>query len=287
MRDSGVLDERDPLTDADHVCWVYDDPASFVHAAQRYLAVGLDNGERLLCVGDGMAAELRAAGEPFGSLDALMARGALSFAEVGATYAHGEPVDPADQWAFYDAAVRDARAAGYRGLRVVADVTALARTPAGRAGLVQWEHLADEFIASGSGMVAMCAYHRGVLDADAVADVTAVHPHVHAPLERPSFRIWFDDTHVVLSGTVDTFGADRLARILACSPVTGRTAVLDLSQLETVDVAGCRTLAAWARALAARGVRLRIQAAPRSVVRIWRLLGMDGPAPVTFAGAVP
>jgi ABC-type transporter Mla MlaB component len=286
VRDSGVLDEGAPLTDADHVCWVYDDPASFVSAAQRYLAVGLRKGERLLCVGDGMAGDLRAAGEPFGSVDTLMARGALTFADVGATYADGQPVSPADQWQFYDAAVREARAAGYRGLRVVADVTPLARTPAGRAGLVQWEHMADEFIASGSGMVAMCAYRRGALDADAVADVTAVHPHVHAPLDRPSFRIWFDDTHVVLSGTVDTFAADRLARVLAASPVPGRTAVLDLSRLETVDVAGCRALAAWARALAGRGVRLRIQGAPRSVVRIWRLLGMDGPAPVTFAGAV-
>lgn len=287
MRDSGVLDERDPLTEADHLCWVYDDPASFVDAAQRYLSVGLVKGERLLCVGDGIAADLRAAGEPFGSLDALAARGALTFDTIGQAYAEGPVLSPADQWAFYDAAVRDARGAGFSGLRVVADVTPLARTSAGRAGLVQWEHLADEFIASGSGMVAMCAYHRGALDARAVADVTAVHPQVHAPLDRPSFRIWFDTTHVVLSGTVDTFGAERLTRILACSPVTGRTAVLDLSRLEAVDVAGCRTLAAWARALAGRGVRLRIQGAPRSVVRIWRLLGMDGAAPVTFAGAVP
>ena len=60
MRDSGVLDERDPLTEADHLCWVYDDPASFVDAAQRYLSVGLVKGERLLCVGDGIAADLRA-----------------------------------------------------------------------------------------------------------------------------------------------------------------------------------------------------------------------------------
>jgi hypothetical protein len=30
VRDSGVLDERDPLTDADHVCWVDDDSASLV-----------------------------------------------------------------------------------------------------------------------------------------------------------------------------------------------------------------------------------------------------------------
>jgi hypothetical protein len=30
VRDSGVLDERDPLTDADHMCWVDDDSASSV-----------------------------------------------------------------------------------------------------------------------------------------------------------------------------------------------------------------------------------------------------------------
>jgi anti-anti-sigma regulatory factor len=286
VRDCGVLDARDPLTDADHVCWVYDDPESFVDAAQRYLAVGLTKGERLMCVSDGLAADLRAAGEPFGRLDALVDRGALRFGRVGAAYAECGTPNAADLRAFYDAAVRDARAAGFTGLRVVADVTPLARTAQGRTLLVQLEHLADGYIASGSGMVAMCAYRRGALDARAVADVAAVHPLVHAPLDQPSFRIWFDRTRVVLAGTVDTFGADRLGRVLNASPVCRPTAVLDLSRLELIDAAGCRTLAAWARALADRGVRLCLEGAPHSVVRIWRLLGLDGPAPVTFAEAV-
>jgi len=281
-----VLDERGPLAGADHVCWVYDDPASFTDAAQRYLAEGLARGQRLLCVSDGLEAELRVAGEPFGFLDDLVARGALGFWCVGDTYADDRPVSPAEQWAFYDRAVREARADGYTGLRVVADVTPLARTAEARAQLVRWEHLADEFIASGSGMVALCAYHRSALDADAVADVTAVHPHVHAPRERSPFRIWFDGTRVVVAGCVDTFGAARLASVLRSSPVAGPTAVLDLSELEVVDVAGCRTLAAWGRSLADRGTRLRIEGAPRAVVRIWELMGMEGQAPVSFAGAV-
>jgi anti-anti-sigma regulatory factor len=281
-----VLDERTSLAGADHLCWVYDDPASFVDAAQRYLAEGLARRERLLCVGDGLDVELRAAGETFGSIDALVAEGTLAFQRVGEAFVGGRPMNPADQWAFYDAAVRAARAAGYRGLRVVAEITALASSAAGRTGMVEWEHLADGYIASGSGMVAMCAYRRGALDADAVADVTAVHPQVHAPLDPPSFRIWFDASHVAVAGTVDTFGAARLARVLSTTRVAGPTAVLDLSELEIVDAAGCRTLAGWARSLADRGIRLRIQGAPRAVVRIWRLLGMDGPAPATFAGAV-
>jgi anti-anti-sigma regulatory factor len=286
VREPGVLDEWDPLTSADHVCWVYDDPASFVDAAQRYLALGLARGQRLMCVGDGLAADLRAAGEPFGSLDGLVAHGTLRFDTVDGAYAEGGVLSAADQWAFYDAAVRDARAAGFTGLRVVAELTPLGRTPAAREGLVRWEHLADEFIASGSGMLAFCAYRRGALDACAVADVAAVHPQVHAPLDLPSFRIWFDGPTLVLAGTVDTFSAGRLGRVLETSPVSGPVTVLDLTALDLVDVAGCRTLATWARDLHDRCIRLEVVGASPSVVRIWRLLGLDGAAPVTFPEAV-
>jgi ABC-type transporter Mla MlaB component len=135
-------------------------------------------------------------------------------------------------------------------------------------------------------MVAMCAYDRAALQADVLADVTSLHPQVHAPLDPPSFRIWFDGRRVALAGAVDTFAADRLARVLAASPVSRPTAVLDLSRLEGVDAAGCRTLAAWARALAERGVRLRIEDAPRPLLRLWQLLGLEGPAPVSFAEVV-
>ena len=37
---------------ADHVCWVYDDDATFDAAASEFLAGGLARGERLLCVGE-------------------------------------------------------------------------------------------------------------------------------------------------------------------------------------------------------------------------------------------
>jgi ABC-type transporter Mla MlaB component len=214
VRDSGVLDVRAPLTTATHVCWVYDDPECFVDAAQRYLALGLARGQRLLCVGDGLADDLRAAGEPFGPLDPLVADGTLRFETVSDAYAVGDVLSPAGQWAFYDA---------------------------------------------------------------------AVHPHVHAPLDPPPFRIWFDGSRLVVEGSVDTFAADRLARVLETTPAPGGTTVLDLSRLEVADVACCRILAGWARSLDERGGELRIEGAPRSVLRIWGLLGLAGRAPVTFA----
>ena len=282
MRLSGVLDEHDALAHADHVYWVYDDLASFTEAAQRFLADGLARGDRLLCVGDGLADEFRLAGEPFGSLDDLVARGALCFRGVSGTYADGQVVRADQQHAFYDAAVQAARDAGYRGLRVVADITPLARTAAGRAGLVQWEHVADEYIASGSGMVALCAYSRDALTEEALADVTSVHPQVHAPYRLPSFRIWFDGPRPALAGTVDTFAAERLARVLG-SPDPGPVAVLDLSGLEVVDAAGARVLARWAASLLDRGTAVHLPGAPSSLLRIWSLLGLHRRAPVVFA----
>lgn len=282
VRFSGVLAEQDRLAGADHLCWVYDDPASFVDAAGRYLAEGVARNERLLCVGDSLPAEFRAAGEPFGALDELIARGALRFTPIGAAYTGDKPLRPEGQRAFYDAAVRDARDAGFAGLRVVADVTPLAVADACRVELVRWEHLADEYIAGGSGMVAMCAYSRSALAEDAVADVAAVHPQVHSPRELPSFRVWFDDDRVAVTGTVDTFGADRLARVLADSPAQGSRIVLDLTALDGVDVAGCRVLARWARDLGARDAGLELAGAPRIVERIWRLVGLSDIAPVTF-----
>lgn len=283
VRLSGVLDGESlasALPHADHLCWVYDDAASFADAAQRFLAEGVAAGDRLLCVGDGLAEEFRAAREP--SLDRLVERGDLEFAELTGTYADGRTVRPHEQRAFYDAAVRDAQAAGYRGLRVVAEVTGLAADDGARAQLVRWERVADEYIASGAGLTAMCAYSRDVLDAEALADVTAVHPQVHAPHDRPSFRVWFDGDRAALAGTVDTFAADRLARVLATSPVAPPAVVLDLSGVEVVDVAGARVLARWARCLAERGIALHLRGAPRALVRIWGLLGLDARAPVVF-----
>jgi ABC-type transporter Mla MlaB component len=287
VRVSGLLDESSAratdIARADHLCWVYDDPASLAEGAQRFLAEGLARSERLLCVGDGLAEGFRAAGEPFGPLDELVGLGRLAFRPVSGTYARGEVLQPAEQRASFAAAVQQARAAGYRGLRVVADVTALAAgSEAGRAALVHWEHVADEYIASGAGLVAMCAYQRGALAPEAVADVAAVHPQVRAPHDRPAFRIWFDGGSAALAGTVDTSGADRLARVLAASPVPGRTVALDLSGVEVIDAAGARTLARWARALAVGGVAVALRRAPHALVRIWDLLDLQVGASVSF-----
>jgi anti-anti-sigma regulatory factor len=285
VRAHGVLDEIPGAGTSDHICWVYDqDDAAFDRAVRKFLAGGLERGERLLCVGDRVIDSIRTEGDGFLCADTLVASGTLR------TLTHAEAYDaaagfvPGEQRNFYDAATREAIADGYTGLRVVAEVSMLAADPASRTDLVEWEHLADEFIAQGTGFTAMCAY-SGALTREALAEVASVHPLVHAPGGVPSFRVFFEDDHVALAGSVDTFSAARLARILASSPVSEQVAVLDLRLVEFVDVAASRVIARWAQLLGARAVPLEVRGASPLVRRMWRLLELGEIAPVTFAGA--
>ena len=50
--------------------------------------------------------------------------------------------------------------------------------------------------------------------------------------------------------------------------------VLDLSPLEFLDIAACRTLAQWAAGLAARSVRVEITGATGLLRRMWELLDL-------------
>ena len=283
MRAHGSLSTIPGAGTSDHLCWIHDgeDDAAFDGAVRTFLAGGLARGERLLCVGERVIAAARADVAPLTGVDALVGAGRLVLLTTSEAYANTGEFSADRSLAFYDAATREALADGCTGLRVVAEVTPLATDPQRRLELVRWEHLADRYVVHGSGMTAMCAYRRD-LPPEALADVTAVHPAGHAPEGLSQFRVFFDDDRVVVAGSVDTFEAERLARVLEESP-TDPAPVLDLSLLEFVDVAGCRVIALWAGRRRARGVPVEIRGASRMFRRVWSVLALSDVAPVAFA----
>jgi anti-anti-sigma regulatory factor len=275
VRAHGLVRKLPRAAASDHVCWVYeDDDDAFDEALRDFVAGGLERGERLLCVGDAVIDRLRDTG-----LDELIDSGTLETLTLAEAYAATQEFVPEQQLAYYHAAVQRAVDDGYRGLRVIADVTAIARDPDRRAELVRWEHLADEFSARGAGFSAMCAYSAG-LPAEALTEAASVHPAAHAPEALTDFRLFFDDGRLVLAGTVDFFSAPRLAALLAASPAGPDGVVLDVSLLEFLDVAACRTLGRWVRD-APRGP-VTIRGASPLFRRMWRLLELDQIAPVAF-----
>ena len=275
MRTQGLVAEPPPARPADHLCWVYDDAARLVEAVEAFVAGGLARDERLLCIGDSVVDGLRATDGALGDLPALVEQRALQVLSTEQAYG-GAGFSPEAQLEYYRTATEQALAEGYGGLRVVAEVTPLAADPTRRAELERWEHLADQFMAEGSGFAAMCAYDSRVLDADVVAALASVHPAAHPPGDEVPFRIFFDDDRLVLAGCVDTFGAGRLGRVLATSPGNDSPlATLDLSRLEFVDAAGCRVLAGWVSERRDRGGAVDLVGTSRTFRRVWHLLGYD------------
>ncbi|MGY1637404.1 MEDS domain-containing protein [Geodermatophilus sp. SYSU D00742] len=288
MRRQGEVTQPVPVGQADHLCWVYDDPDSLRDVAGRFLAGGLARGERLVFVGaDDDVERLRREPGPLGPVADLVAGGALLLLPLGRAYDGGAGFAPEQQYDFYDTLTRRSLADGYTGLRVVAELTPLAASPGRRADLVRWEHLADDFMAAGSGMSALCAYRRDALPPEVLADVAAVHPQVHAPAGPGAdvlapFRVYLDGGRVTVAGSVDAFGADRLRRVLATSPAGA--AVLDLTRLEFADAAGTRAIAAWAQDRLAAGRDAAIVGTSPLFARVWRLLGYDRITPVSARG---
>jgi hypothetical protein len=268
VRAHGTLSDIPEAGATDHVCWVYENDEAFDRAVAEFIAGGLERGERLLCVGERVIESLRGVHLP-------------ALAEA---YAAAGTFRPMGQLAYYEAATRRALAEGYRGLRVLAEVSALAADPATRPELIRWEHVADDFIARNGGFTAMCAY-SGKLSHEALTDIAAVHPFVHTPDGVPPFRIFFDDDRIVLAGSVDSFSADRLAHVLAASPIGAAGAVLDVSLLEFADVAGCRALALWARGLADRSLPVEVRGASPLFRRMWDVLALSEYAAVGFEEA--
>jgi anti-anti-sigma regulatory factor len=221
-------------------------------------------------------------------VDRLTARGALRVLPVDDAYAGAGGFGPEEQLRFYSAEIRRARDDGYSGLRVVAEITPLLLAGAPADGFLAWEHLADDaLISRGAGFTALCAYRRGELPDDLLADAAARHPVVHSGPGTAPFRVWFEEGRLTVGGEVDAFSADRFSRLLAAGHVTGPTVALDLSGLTFVDLAGVRAVAAWARGLDGGPARLELSGTSRLFRRMWVLLGPAGLPEVSFPESRP
>jgi len=84
---------------------------------------------------------------------------------------------------------------------------------------------------------------------------------------------------------LDTFGATRLAQVLADAPVAEPVVRIDVSRVDFVDVGGGRALGPWARTLQEQGRHLELVGGSRVFRRVWRLVGFDDYVDVTFAEA--
>lgn len=275
MRATGVL-PADEIGTGDHVCWGYNDARDFARPALAWLQGGLDRDRQLLYVSGRDRDRMRRDVALLPDVEELLARGHLRLISLSETYDVSEPLVPDRQLAVYASATEAAVEAGYTGLRVLADVTEAVADPARGPAHLRWEHLADDWMSS-HPMDALCAYRRRVVGDGPIHDFAAVHPAVHGPPGfTVPFHLFFDDGRMVLIGSVDSFEAERLERVLTASHVRAGEVRLDVSALEFVDGRAVTAIASWAASIGDAGGRLYIVGASTLLRRVWSALRLEG-----------
>nr|WP_296071296.1 MEDS domain-containing protein [uncultured Actinoplanes sp.] len=196
--------------EAGHACWSYDDLQPFDEYARDFLRTGLAAGERVWFVPGrrpGTTADwlrgVAAAARP----------GAVRITSVEDAYVGEAAVDPAGQVAFYRAETEDALAAGFTGLRVVADVTRMIRTDLQREAFARYEYVIGRYMRT-APMRAVCAYDRLELGDGAVAELACLHEVSQAAGVTFQLHPGATTAAAVLDGELDMSVEDLFSRAL-------------------------------------------------------------------------
>ncbi|HZU78819.1 MAG TPA: MEDS domain-containing protein, partial [Acidimicrobiales bacterium] len=249
--------------------WAYGDDAVRVEAACHWLAEGLRLWQRAMYVGEGTVPELTAELAGLEGRDAALADGRLAVVSSADLYDLSAPIDPVAQLAVYDGAVAQAIADGYRGVRVVADITPLVADAGRRAAHVHWEQYADRYM-TGRPLAPLCMYDtRRIERLDAV---TAAHP-LSGPEPRPFGLFATGPSTACCDGEIDATVSDVFDELLRTLPA-GDTE-LDLRGLTFVDGRAAATLHGALVRRRDDGRALRVVGANALVRRVWGLCDFD------------
>jgi anti-anti-sigma regulatory factor len=269
VRASGHLSVGAEVGLSDHAAWAYKNDQERAEAAVSWLAGGLRAGQRALYVAEGSPDELVAELTALPDAAAAIESGALVVVPSTALYDLSQPIDAAAQLALYAGAVDESLAAGYRGLRVAADITPLVFDPARRDTHVQWEQFADRYIAD-HPLAPLCMYDTRRIDS--LDAIVCVHP-LQGP-GKPLFALYgVGSTQAVLEGEVDACVADVFAEVLRTMPATDET--LDIRGLSFIDGRSAWTLYDEVTRRRAAGHPITVSGASSIFRRVWQVCGFD------------
>lgn len=259
------------LAPGSHVCWIVDQPSTYLETAAALLREAQAAGDKAVVFGPAGSAPL-----------AELAPLAVQAADPREAFLGGGPLDPAAMFAMFREQSAIARSEGYARLRVVADMDwLLPMTPATK-DIVAFELLLDRHAHELDATI-VCAYRTGSFDTGALAGTRSVHPldagagaHV-----EPQFRLVAADAETWrLSGEVDLAVLDEFDAAITAAASEG-ACVVDVSTLAFIDVAGLRAVAV--AGLGADRTITLVGARPM-VRRSWQLAGFATSAPAVVLG---
>jgi anti-anti-sigma factor len=248
-----------------HVCWLVDDPAAYIAAAGALLAEGGRLGQQPVLFGPAGSAPLHEL-EPAATMTA----------DPRVAFLAGGPFDPEVMIAKFRGQSVLARADGYTGLCVIADMDWLLPGRPATEAIVSYELLLGR-LAAELGATVVCAYRRSSFDTTALASALAVHPRQSGQDEEPPYRLVSGSAQTWrLAGEIDLAASPTFAAVFAAA-AAGGDCVVDVAGLQYVDVAGMRVIADVARTEQAA---VQLRGASSAFRRYWQLSGFDETAPM-------
>jgi anti-anti-sigma factor len=254
-----------------HVCWLIDDPDSYLTAAAGLLGGDGGRPRRLTLV--------------FGPGDAAWTGLAKTTAAVAIDPARALPggvLEPRAVTTMIRDCARQA-GAGHDEMLLLADmdwVLPLRPTPA----QITAHELSMDQLAAELGIAIMCAYRRSSFSPAHIDSALAVHAAHRGEGQRPQFRFTAAGSHAwQLSGEIDIRTRDTFQAAISAAASPG-DCTIDVTGLRFIDVAGLRALA---RA-ASSGSAIRLLGASPTLRRLWQLTGFaDAALTLWFDQATP
>lgn len=259
----------------DHLCLPFASDAEQREVVSAYIADGLRRGERVLYFTDRTGPEaIEAWLDPRGVDGALaIARGQLEVRPAG-----DGRFDPAEVVGGIRHAVRDARAAGFHGLRLTGEMSWILRRVPDAVGLHDYETRVASTVVDSGDLAAVCQYDERLFERADMPGLLALHAGVVRidPLhDDRRLRIipTYSPRGLRIAGVVDEATAAPLADALAHAaawPAGEPVLVLDLAELAFIDVAGIRALVRFAESLAPER-RVQVRNMPGTMRRVLRI----------------
>jgi anti-anti-sigma regulatory factor len=273
VRATGVFDELRGLGAHDHVCVAYDMAEDFRTRATEFLRDGLAQGFQVRYLGGGSDAELWEQLAEVLDLSAALRHGAVGIMSQASMCDADGLVDPEGQVRAYAAATSDALGAGFAGLRVAIEATALVRSRQHVDAFTRYEHLMDRFMTT-QPFSALCGYDRWKLGAATVSELACMHPVCN--LGATPFRIYATTgADLALGGEIDLAVQTQFTHALERAAVrtTRPELMIDGTQLEFVDHRALLSLRDYALASGATAV---LQTSSRLPNRLMQMFAMEG-----------
>jgi anti-anti-sigma regulatory factor len=273
----------------DHLCLPFASDDEQREVLTTYIVDGLTRGERVIYYADRTAPDAIRSWLVDSGVETsrMVDEGRLAIRPVGDNYLFGGRFEPDIVITTLWIEVRQAREAGYPGLRISGEMTSELRPVADQVALRDYENRLSRVFRSRE-LASICQYDQRVFDPATITGLVECHPQVVQidPLHDdrrlrivPDYR----PRGLRIVGTVDVLTVGALTtnlQLAANWPVP--EIQLDVTELEFIDVAGVRAIVQAASGLAP-GRYLVVKGLAAGLRRVFELVGWDRTPGLRFA----